>query len=229
MLVDKETDESEDEEYESEDEEDEDSVDIMSAEEEASPAEKMEAPPAEKMEAPPARNREALSAEKMVVLAAEERTRFVNVRTGTTLLIRMRPEYGDVLTIVSAEGLLVLHCDRTDTVRLYNPLTTYGNNPPSRLDGRAHAGKHYGVLRGQRRLRRRFPGPSHRRARGEWGTQCSYDPRQARRRPLGHCRHGRPRERRRSAAAFPCTGGSSSQQGGEKCSRSSSRRTRAWR
>jgi hypothetical protein len=125
MLVDKETDESEDEEYESEDEEDEDSVDIMSAEEEASPAEKMEAPPAEKMEAPPARNMEALSAEKMVVLAAEERTRFVNVRTGTTLLIRMRPEYGDVLTIVSAEGLLVLHCDRTDTVRLYNPLTSF--------------------------------------------------------------------------------------------------------
>ncbi|CAL5093420.1 unnamed protein product [Urochloa decumbens] len=55
--------------------------------------------------------------------AAPVSRRFVNVRTGATLLIRPPPaeEYGDFIT--GAEGLLLFHCGRTDTVRLFNPLT----------------------------------------------------------------------------------------------------------
>ncbi|CAL4899084.1 unnamed protein product [Urochloa decumbens] len=51
------------------------------------------------------------------------RRRFVNVRTGATLRIRQPPaeEYGDFIT--GTEGLLLFHCGRTDTVRLFNPLT----------------------------------------------------------------------------------------------------------
>ncbi|CAN6343024.1 unnamed protein product [Urochloa humidicola] len=54
---------------------------------------------------------------------AVARRRFVNVRTGATLRIRPPPaeEYGDL--IAGAEGLLLFHCGRTDTVRVFNPLT----------------------------------------------------------------------------------------------------------
>ncbi|PUZ67226.1 hypothetical protein GQ55_3G417700 [Panicum hallii var. hallii] len=50
--------------------------------------------------------------------------RFVNVRTGATLRIRLplSEEYGDLLA--HAEELLLFHCARTDTVRVFNPLTT---------------------------------------------------------------------------------------------------------
>ncbi|CAN6356249.1 unnamed protein product [Urochloa humidicola] len=53
---------------------------------------------------------------------AVARRRFVNVRTGATLRIRLPPaeEYGDF--IAGAEGLL-FHCGRTDMVRVLNPLT----------------------------------------------------------------------------------------------------------
>ncbi|KAG0520947.1 hypothetical protein BDA96_08G118700 [Sorghum bicolor] len=56
--------------------------------------------------------------------AALRRRRFVNVRTGATLWIHLPSfeEYGFFLA--SAEGLLLFYCLRTETVRLFNPLTT---------------------------------------------------------------------------------------------------------
>ncbi|KAK3136620.1 hypothetical protein QOZ80_5BG0439510 [Eleusine coracana subsp. coracana] len=64
-------------------------------------------------------------ANKNMVEAVVSR-RFVNVRTGDMLRIQMPPveEYGYVLTTAStAEGLLLFNCERTNTVRLFNPLT----------------------------------------------------------------------------------------------------------
>lgn len=68
------------------------------------PAKKTKAPPPAEETAPPAR-------------------RFVNVRTGAVLRARLPDvaEYGYVLA--GAEGLMVLNCERTDTVRIFNPLT----------------------------------------------------------------------------------------------------------
>lgn len=56
--------------------------------------------------------------------AAPRRRRFVNVRTGATIWIQLRSfdEYGGIHG--HAEGLLLFYCKRTDTVRLFNPLTT---------------------------------------------------------------------------------------------------------